>query len=125
MNYLLDSVILIDHFNGIAPATTFVSDHAAACGLSVITRAEVLTGFPREEEHLALALLDAFPTLPLTAEIADTAARLRRVRRWKLPDAIQAAFAKHHDLTLVTRNTRDFGTEDEIAVLVPYRLPSP
>ncbi|NKI33619.1 type II toxin-antitoxin system VapC family toxin [Wenzhouxiangella sp. XN79A] len=122
MKYLLDSVILIDHFNGIASATTFVSDHAAACALSVITRAEVLTGFSKESEPLALAVLNAFPTLPLTTEIADSAARLRRIQRWKLPDAIQAAFAKHHDLTLVTRNTRDFQDGDEVAVLVPYRL---
>lgn len=124
LKYLLDSVILIAHSNGIVSATTFVSDRAEACALSVITRAEVLTGFSKESEPLALAVLNALPLppLPLTTEIADSAADLRRSRRWKLPDAIQAAFAKHHDLTLGTRNTRDFQDGDEVAVLVPYRL---
>ena len=38
MKYLLDSVILIDHFNGIEPATRYLIDHGAACALSVITQ---------------------------------------------------------------------------------------
>lgn len=122
VKYLLDSVIVIDHFNGLPQGTAFIADHAAACVLSVITRAEVLTGFNADTERDALELLDAFPALPLTVEIADTAARLRRALRWKLPDAIQAAVAQHHELTLVTRNTRDFQGGREVEVLVPYRL---
>ncbi len=123
MKYLLDSVILIDHFNGIEQASTFLTDHGRQCAISVITRAEVLTGFDRQSEDLARILLDAFDSLPITTEIADTAASLRRQRRWKLPDALQAAAALRHDLALVTRNTRDFmtGTE-EPKVLVPYRV---
>jgi predicted nucleic acid-binding protein len=122
LKYLLDSVVLIDHFNGIEPATTFLSEHGSACAISVITRAEVLAGFDDDTEGLARELLDAFATLPVTAEAADLAAVLRRTERWKLPDALQAAIASLHGLTLVTRNTRDFqpgGTPD---VLVPYRL---
>jgi hypothetical protein len=30
---LLDSVILIDHFNGITQATSFIADHGPACAL--------------------------------------------------------------------------------------------
>ncbi len=122
LKYLLDSVVLIDHFNGIKPATTFLSEHGSACAISVITRAEVLAGFADDTEGLARELLDAFATLPVTAEIADLAAALRRTERWKLPDALQAAIASLHGLALVTRNMRDFqpgGTPD---VLVPYRL---
>lgn len=123
MKYLLDSVIVIDHLNGIGPATSFLADHGSACALSVITRAEVLAGFSDTTEPLALELLDAFATLPLTLDIADRAARLRRTQRWKLPDAIQVAIAMHHSLTLVTRNTRDFTPGNDLQVLVPYRWP--
>lgn len=70
----------------------------------------------------ALELLDLFPTLPLTAETADAAAALRRTRRLKLPDAFQAAVALHNDLTLVTRNSRDFQPGGKPEVLIPYRL---
>ena len=123
VRYLLDSVIVIDHFNGIAAATQFLQDHGAECALSVITRAEVLVGFTDDTEALAMEFLDAFPALPVTREIADQAARLRRSQRWRLPDAIQAAIALSSDLVLVTRNTRDFHDGDGgLAVLEPYRL---
>lgn len=122
MKYLLDSVIVIDHFNGIGAATTFLKEHGNECALSVITRAETLVGFNVDSEPLALELLDLFPTLPLTHETADTAARLRRTERIKLPDAFQAAIALQHKLTLVTRNTRDFQPGSDPAVLIPYQI---
>jgi predicted nucleic acid-binding protein len=50
------------------------------------------------------------------------AARLRREHRWKMPDALQAAVARHHGLDLVTRNTRDFPPEAHSFVVVPYAL---
>lgn len=122
MKYLLDSVIVIDHFNGIEAATGFLEENGSACALSVITRAETLAGFTDETELLALELLDAFPTLAVTRDIADLAARLRRTEHWKLPDAIQAAIAIDNKLTLVTRNTRDFRDGEELRVLTPYQV---
>jgi len=117
---LLDSVIVIDHLNGIEPATRYLSAHGADCAVSVITRAEVLAGFDDANAALARELLDLFPTLPITLDIADQAARLRRSERWKLPDAFQAALAMHHGLALVTRNTRDFRSGAALEVVVPY-----
>ena len=122
MRYLLDSVILIDHFNNVAAATGFLEREGARSAVSVITRAEVLAGFEDDVALIAIRLLDAFPALPVTVEIADDAARLRRSARWKLPDAIQAAIARAHGLTLVTRNTRDFQPGGDPEVLIPYRL---
>lgn len=40
--------------------------------------------------------------------------------RWKLPDAIQAAIAYLEELTLVTRDTKDFRDNTPIQVLTPY-----
>lgn len=122
LKYLLDSVIVIDHFNAIKPATAFLQEHGSECALSVITRAEVLAGFDERTEALARKLLDLFPTLSLTKEAADMAARLRRTKHLKLPDAFQAAIAVQNKLTLVTRNTRDFRPSAELKVLVPYRV---
>jgi predicted nucleic acid-binding protein len=122
LRYLLDSVIVIDHLNGQPAATRFLFDHATQCAISVITRAEVLAGCDDRSEALVIPLLDQFPILPLSVEIADLAARLRRSERWKLPDAIQAAVAIGHELTLVTRNTRDFKPGDQPEVLIPYQL---
>ncbi len=122
VKYLLDSVIVIDHLNGIAPATAFLADHASACAASVITRAEVLAGFDDADAPLARDLLDLFPALPITADTADLAARLRRRLHLKLPDALQAALAVGHELTLVTRNTRDFRSGPDLQVEVPYTV---
>lgn len=121
MRYLLDSVILIDHFNGITQATAFLAEHGAESAISVITRAEVLVGFDEASQALALHLLDRFTALPISVEIADHAARLRRSERWKLPDALQASVALQHGLILVTRNTRDFQQGGPVRVWVPYR----
>ena len=123
--YLLDSVIVIDHFNGVDEATEFLAAHGRDCVISVITRAETLAGFPAASEPLARKLLDTFAALPVTVEVADSAARLRRTQRWKLPDAIQAAIAIRGGLTLVTRNTRDFKTGGPVAVETPYQLSGP
>jgi predicted nucleic acid-binding protein len=122
VRYLLDSVILIDHFNGIDAASAFLREAGNDAAISVITRAEVLAGFDETSAALACELLDLFPSLPITTEIADQAAALRRTQRWKLPDALQAAVARQHGLVLVTRNTRDFQPGGEPEVLVPYRL---
>ena len=120
MRYLLDSVILIDHFNGIERATEFLAAEAGECAISVITRAEMLVGFSADSEYLARELLDGFVAFPVTAEVADKAARLRRTERWKLPDAIQAAIALEEDLTLVTRNTKDFKDGAPVRIMMPY-----
>lgn len=120
LSYLLDSVILIDHFNGRPEATRFLQVHGGAAALSVITRAEVLAGFDPQRAILATALLDRFPVLAMDLPVADLTARLRREYRWKMPDAVQAALAQYHSLTLVTRNTRDFPPERFPFVQVPY-----
>ena len=121
--YLLDSVIVIDHFNGVDAATEFLAAHGRDCTISVITRAETLAGFPPESEPLALELLDQFAAFPVTTEVADAAARLRHSHRMKLPDAIQAAIAIQEGLSLVTRNTRDFKADGPVAVTIPYQIP--
>ena len=54
LTLLLDSVILIDHFNGVAQATDYLSRWRKVAAISVITRAEVLTGFDAQGVHLAL-----------------------------------------------------------------------
>lgn len=122
MKLLLDSVILIDHFNGIAAATSYLSANQPDAAVSVITRAEVLTGFARPAVRKAAQFLDCFPTLDIDRATADLAAALRRDHGWRLPDAFQAAIARRHGLRLVTRNRRDFPPDRYRFVLIPYQL---
>lgn len=122
MKLLLDSVILIDHFNGIAAATRYLAEVRAEAAISVITRAEVLSGFRGGAERKGRQFLDCFPTLAIDQAIADAAAVLRRRHRWKLPDAFQAALARVHRLKLATRDRKDFPPERHRFVVVPYRI---
>jgi len=122
LKILLDSVVLIDHLNGIERATQFISRNAGRLAVSVVTRAEVLAGIKPRSLSRVRRLLDAFQNLDVTADIADRAAALRRRHRWKLPDAFQAALARKHRLRLATRDTRDFKPGVHRFVLVPYTL---
>lgn len=123
MNYLLDSVILIDHFNNIPEASAFIQNHHGQIVISAITRAEVLTGFKTApHKRLAIRLLNQFQLIPISQDEADLAADLRQKERWKLPDAFQAAVAKLHHLKLVTRNTKDFNPKKYSFVHIPYEI---
>ena len=123
---LLDSVILIDHLNGIANASTFIASlDPGKTAISVITYAEILVGFEDETAEEAKALLNHYEILSIDTPIAEKAAELRRRYGWKLPDAFQAALALHHRLKLCTRNTKDFNPKKQSFVEVPYKLKSP
>jgi len=119
---LFDSVILIDHFNGIEAATRYLRETAETAYISAITRAEVLTGFSEEDLPLARSLLDSLPLLVIDREVADLGAALRRANRWRLPDALQVAVARRHGLRLATRNTKDFPPSECDFVVVPYTV---
>jgi predicted nucleic acid-binding protein len=119
---LLDSVILIDHFNGIDVATSYLQSVAKQARISAITRAEVLVGFEPSEAAAPRQLLNGFLTITIDVAVADLAAELRRSARWRLPDALQAAVAVHHGLRLATRNVRDFPPDRFEFVVVPYEV---
>ena len=121
--YLLDSAVLIDHLRGVVSATKWLERlRPGEAVISVITRAEVLSGGTMEENAAAYDLCEQITCLPLTKDSADRAAELRRIRRAKLPDAFQAALAIEHDLKLVTRNVKDFSIDQDPFVSIPYKL---
>ena len=89
--------------------------------VSIASYVEVL-GFHGLEEHEKAYFEDFFQrveTLLLTPEIAEAAIGLRQQRRIGLGDAIIAATALEHSLTLVTRNTSDFRWIDNLRLLNP------
>lgn len=120
MKLLLDSVILIDHLNGVSAATAYLAKNNSIGVISPISRAEVLTGATQKNEIAVKKLLDAFAVFDIDKETADLAAILRREHKWKLPDAFQAALALQHGLKLVTRNSRDFNPKQHAFVVIPY-----
>lgn len=122
LKYLLDSTLLIDHFNEVRPATDFLLGHAEDCAISVVTLAEVLTRPGETLSSLSQELLARLPVLPLDEADARLAAEFRHQYGLKLPDAFQAALTKRHGLRLVTRNTKDFDPKKHSFALIPYKL---
>lgn len=80
--------------------------------IASVTIAEVLTGpLKAGDESLARrykAVLQSWDVIPLDAEIAEGAARLRASLGFKLPDAIQAASALAVNADALVTHDRDF-----------------
>jgi predicted nucleic acid-binding protein len=104
---LLDTNILIDVLRGEAPALAWLEQQQQP-RISVISWIEVLVGCREGESGRVQAWLDTFPRLPLDDAIALESVRLRQRHGLKIPDAIILATARCADLSLATRNSRDF-----------------
>ncbi|HRK33734.1 MAG TPA: type II toxin-antitoxin system VapC family toxin [Candidatus Hydrogenedentes bacterium] len=109
---LCDSNILIYAAH---PDDTICMDFIVSQGVAIasVTRIEVL-GYPgfreisQESKHRLRDLLMSLDELNLTDDVIERATGLRQERRISLADAIVAATALVHDLTLATRNVADF-----------------
>ena len=111
---LLDTNILIRYLRKV-PGFLDLLGQLEASGLyiSAMTRLEIVRGMRDRERTKTFDLLNSVETVPMTVEIADMAAEF--VRSWRSrgvilgdADAIIAASAMYHNLTLVTTNARHF-----------------
>lgn len=123
--HLFDSNIVIYHLNQVLPAqaTARVEDWIVEGSyVSVVTRIEVL-GSPEQtprQERFALETLRYFEEIPLREPIVQGTITIRQAQTIRLGDAIIAATALEHDLSLVTRNTDDFEWIDGLSLINPF-----
>jgi predicted nucleic acid-binding protein len=60
--------------------------------------------------------------LQLTEDVVSRSITVRKLRKTKLPDAIIAATALVYELTLITRNTKDFENIPNIKIVNPWDM---
>lgn len=104
--------------------------------LSVMTLGEIRNGIDRlaVRDKPQAMMLERWLTglkhsfreraLEITAEVADCWGRLQTIRSLPVVDALIAATALHHDLTLVTRNEADFEGLG-LTILNPFQPAAP
>ena len=99
---LVHTDVFIDHLRGareLAPGRHRLH-------YSVVTRAELFAG--NTASDLVKTLLGPFREIPVDRPVAERAGRIRRESDIRLPDALIAASAIEHRLSLATRNRSDF-----------------
>lgn len=117
---LFDTNILIDHLNAVPQARAEI-EHYEDRAVSIITWMEVLVGADADLVDPTRAFLAGFKLIALDDAIATRAVTLRRTYRIKLPDAVIWATAQTAGRLLVTRNTKDFPSNDP-GIREPYVL---
>lgn len=127
LKYLIDTNILIYYLtNGLDEEqerqVSLAMDHHF--WVSVISEIEFLgfSGFRENSSHFKLALnfLNHAYIYPLTPPIVKQTIQLKQEYKIKTPDAIIAATALTHTLTLITRNTDDFKMIPHLQLLNPF-----
>lgn len=117
---LFDTNILIDYLNAVSEARVELGRYEEKA-VSIITWMEVLIGAEPDFETPTCGFLSGFHVLGVDERIAESAVRLRRDHRIKLPDAIIWATAQAHSMILVTRNIKDLPPGDP-GIRMPYSL---
>ncbi len=120
--YLIDTNIIIYYLKGEQAAVSFLHTHRGQLAISSITWMETLSYlFNADEEQVVRVFLQEFRLIEVFFPVMELTVEIRRKKKIKLPDAIIAASAVHHDLILVTRNIKDYkGTE--VKILDPFSI---
>lgn len=107
---LIDTNIIIYYLNGNPKISDFFKNQQGQIAISMITVDEILS-YPYDEMERAKIerfLKNRFIWFDVTEMVVFKTGRLRGQKKIKTPDAIIASTALCHNLTLVTRNIKDF-----------------
>ena len=102
-DFLVDTDVFVDHLRG---ARRF-DPRSHRIHYSVVTRAELFSGTAATD--VITLLIAPFRELEVGRSVAERAGRVRRETGVRLPDALIAATAIEHRMSLFTRNRADLG----------------
>jgi len=121
-NFLIDTNILIYLTQGKLKTSDFARK-GSFLYISSITYIEALgySFLNKDEEQAISVLCEMFERLFLTKEVEKQTILIRKSNKIKLPDAIIAATAMVHNLTLITCNSDDFKNIFGLKILNPLK----
>jgi len=124
--YLIDTNVVIYYLgNNLTPiGMNFMNNIIDLIpNISVITKIEVL-GFQTTNKHYKTLtnFIDDANVLNLSNDVVKASIEIRKNHKTKLPDAIISATAIVYDLTLISRNIKDFNNIDGLKVIDPFSL---
>ncbi|MEO6980228.1 MAG: type II toxin-antitoxin system VapC family toxin [Mucilaginibacter sp.] len=122
--YLADTNTLIDYLENKLPEKAIELIDNTEIQFSVISRIELLVWRNASEEQLQIIknFIAISTVFNLDEDIILQSIEIRKNYRLKLPDAIIAATAVVKNLTLLTRNMKDFELVSGLVSANPYSL---
>ncbi|WP_082281554.1 type II toxin-antitoxin system VapC family toxin [Leptospira kirschneri] len=126
LKFLLDTNVVIGQLaNQLPPSGTAFIDSLFPA-ISVISKIELLGWHNASEEDIEQIqnFVSLSHVFPLEESVVQETIRLRQTLKIKTPDAIIAATALVHGLSLVSRNIQDFQAIPKLNVIDPWKLES-
>ncbi|MFQ3597402.1 MAG: type II toxin-antitoxin system VapC family toxin [Chloroherpetonaceae bacterium] len=122
--YLTDTNVIIDYFGDKLPQNSKLFLNEIEIIISDVTKIEILGWHKASNEQLKqlYSFMDLVTILPISNEVVNQTISLRQKYRIKLADAIIAATAIANDLTLITRNTKDFEAIEGLSLINPFEI---
>jgi predicted nucleic acid-binding protein len=122
--YLIDTNTAIHYLDNKLNENAVELIESSEAQISVISRMELLVWPNASLQQLTILTLfvNASFVFNLDEPIILKAIEVRKKYRLKLPDAIIAATALVHDLTLITHDTKDFNSIQGLKTIDPHKL---
>lgn len=122
---LIDTNVFIDHLRNFKPAVAFFESIIGRPNIffSAITETELFAGKENndlEKREKLLHFVYQWNKIKVDNPLAAMAGDISRKYGLSVPDAIIAASAIINDLTLITRNIKDFDKVQNLSIKSPY-----
>ncbi|MBI4162875.1 MAG: type II toxin-antitoxin system VapC family toxin [Candidatus Aenigmarchaeota archaeon] len=124
--YVIDTDIFVDELRNFKSGVDFFTEleNNNIYGLaSTVSIAELFAGNDCETDEGIRAVEDItnlIETVEVSQQIAKKAGEIKRKYKIAITDSIIAATAIIKDITLVTRNSKDFSKIKELKIKIPY-----
>jgi predicted nucleic acid-binding protein len=122
--YLIDTNVIIDNLGNKLSKNTIDFISNIDFSISSVTKIEVLGWKNATENQLKplYSFMETLNILPIDEAVINKTIEIRQSKKINLGDALIAATALTNNLTIITRNIKDFDTIENLNVINPYDL---